>query len=143
VVKSQNANLTPGPSSSHNLCFKCPNGSCELILDIYISIAFQWYKKLLNAMGFDPYDCTLNIQESIGTPTPKVGVPLGVWGVYSLTLFCTPENMRHDSWLPFLACNLATLCLGHKPNARVATVLLKLGWLFWLRFVVVLHGNFW
>jgi hypothetical protein len=26
----------PGPSFSHNLCFKCPNGSCKPILDIYI-----------------------------------------------------------------------------------------------------------
>ncbi len=44
VVGSQIANLTPGPSFGHNLCFKCPNGSCELILNIYVSIAFQWYK---------------------------------------------------------------------------------------------------
>jgi len=31
-------------------------------------------------MGFDPYNCSLKIQESIRTPTPKVGVHLGVWG---------------------------------------------------------------
>jgi len=30
-------------------------------------------------MGFDPYNHSLKIWKSIGTPTPKVGVHLGVW----------------------------------------------------------------
>jgi hypothetical protein len=34
VVGSQIVNLTPGLSFGHNLCFKCPNGSYEPILDI-------------------------------------------------------------------------------------------------------------
>ncbi len=34
VVRSQIANSTPGPSFGHNLCFRCPNGSCKFILDI-------------------------------------------------------------------------------------------------------------
>jgi hypothetical protein len=34
VVKNQMANLTPNPSFGHNLCFRCPNGWCESILDI-------------------------------------------------------------------------------------------------------------
>ncbi len=38
MVKSQIANLTPGLSFGYNLCFRCPNGSYEPILDIYISI---------------------------------------------------------------------------------------------------------
>jgi len=79
VVGSQIANLTPDPSFGHSLCFRCPNGSCEPILDIYVSIYFQWYKKLFNPLGFDPCNRSLNIRESIGTLTPKVGVPLGVW----------------------------------------------------------------
>jgi hypothetical protein len=29
-------------------------------------------------MGFDPYNCSLKIQESIGTPTPKMGAHLGM-----------------------------------------------------------------
>jgi hypothetical protein len=29
-------------------------------------------------MGFDPYNCSLKIRESIKTPTPKVGAHLGV-----------------------------------------------------------------
>ncbi len=34
VVGSQIGNLTPNLSFGHNLCFKCPNASCEPILDI-------------------------------------------------------------------------------------------------------------
>jgi hypothetical protein len=34
VVKNQTANLTSGLSFGHNLCFRCPNGSFEPILDI-------------------------------------------------------------------------------------------------------------
>ncbi len=89
VVKSHIANLTLGPSFRHNLCFKCPNGWCEPILDIYVLIAFQCYKKLFKLMGFDPWNHSLKIQESFGTPTPQVGVALGVWGFilsHSLTL---------------------------------------------------------
>jgi hypothetical protein len=41
VVGSQIDNLTPGPSFSHNLGCKCPNGQCEAILDIYTSRAFH------------------------------------------------------------------------------------------------------
>jgi hypothetical protein len=34
VVGSQIANSTVGLSFGHNLCFRCPNGSCEPISDI-------------------------------------------------------------------------------------------------------------
>jgi hypothetical protein len=88
-----------GFSFRHNLCFKCPNGSCEPILDIYVSIVFQWYKDFFNPMVFDPYNCPLKIQESIGTITPKMGIHLGVSRVHSFTLFCTLESMRCDSWV--------------------------------------------
>jgi len=44
VVGTQIVSLTPNLSFCHNLCCKCPNGSCEPILDIYTSIAFRWYK---------------------------------------------------------------------------------------------------
>jgi hypothetical protein len=33
VVRSQIANLTPGPSFAHNLGCRCPNDQCEAILD--------------------------------------------------------------------------------------------------------------
>ncbi len=79
VIGSQIGNLTPDLSFGHNLCFKCPNGSCEPILDIYVSINFQWYKKFFNPLGFDPCNYSLKIWESTGTPTPQVEAPLGVW----------------------------------------------------------------
>jgi hypothetical protein len=41
VVGSQTVKLTPSLSFYHNLCYKYPNGSCELILNIYTSITFQ------------------------------------------------------------------------------------------------------
>jgi hypothetical protein len=65
VVGSQIVNLSRGLSFGHNLCFRCPNGWCEPILDIYASINFQWYKELFEAMGFDPCNCALKIRESI------------------------------------------------------------------------------
>ncbi len=68
VVGSQTANLTPSPSFDHNFCCRCPNGSCEAILDIYTLRPFQQYKKRLNVKCFDPYDCTLSFQESRRTP---------------------------------------------------------------------------
>jgi hypothetical protein len=80
VIGNQIGNLTFNPSFDHNLCFKYPNGSCKPILDIYILRSFQWYKELFNIMSFDPYNCPLKTWESIGTPTPKVGTHLGVWG---------------------------------------------------------------
>ncbi len=68
VVGSQTANLTFGLSFGHNLCYKCPNGLCEPILDIYNSIDFQWYKERLNARCFDHCNRTLNFWESQKTP---------------------------------------------------------------------------
>ncbi len=76
MVGSQIANLTFG----YNLWIKCPNRSCELILDIYVPRDFQWYKELHNPMGFDLFNWFLKIQKSTGTPTPKVRVHLGMWG---------------------------------------------------------------
>jgi hypothetical protein len=61
-------NLTLDLSFGHNLCCECPNGLCQPILDIYTSIDFQWYKELPNVRCFDPYNQTLNFQESQRTP---------------------------------------------------------------------------
>ncbi len=85
VVGSQTANLIPNLFFCHNLCYKCPNGSWKPILDIYTSIAFQWYKELFNARCFDLYNCFLKVWKSIETPTPTMGAHLGVW-VFILTL---------------------------------------------------------
>jgi len=80
MVKSQIRNLTPGPSFGHNLCFRCPNEQCEPILGIYVPRAFQWYKECHKPLSFDPWNRSLKFQKFTGTPSPKVGVALGVWG---------------------------------------------------------------
>jgi len=112
VVGSQIANLIPGLSFGHNLCFKGPNGSCEPILNIYVLIYFQWYKGLFNPLGFDPCNCFLKMWESIGPLNSQNGSSL--------------ESVRvHSSLMGFfLAHNLASFCLGREPKARVVTPLI-------------------
>jgi hypothetical protein len=90
VVESQIVNVTPNLSFGHNLCFRCPNGSCEPILDIYVPRDFQWYKERLNSMNFNPCNHPLKVWKSIGTPTPKMGVHLEVWGFIPSHSFAFP-----------------------------------------------------
>ncbi len=75
VVGSQIGNLTSNLSFGHNLCFRCPNGQCERILDICVPKYFQWYKEIFKPLSFVPCNCPLKIRESTGTPTPKVELP--------------------------------------------------------------------
>jgi len=64
VVGSQTTNLTLGPSFCHNLCCRCPNGPCEPIFDIYISLSFQWCKERPNVRCLNPCNWTLKFRES-------------------------------------------------------------------------------
>jgi hypothetical protein len=121
VVGGQIANLTPNLSFCYNLCVKCPNGSGKPILDIYVPRVFQWYKKLCNPMGFDPFNCFMKIWESIRTPILKVGVHLGVWGFipsHSLTLLGPWDVILG---IPSWPAPLQALCLSCEPKVRVAT----------------------
>jgi hypothetical protein len=68
VVESQIASLIFGLSFCHILCYRCPNGPCEPIFDIYTLITFQWYKEHPNARCFDPYNRTLKFRKSRRTP---------------------------------------------------------------------------
>ncbi len=68
VVGSKIANVTPGLSFCHKLCCRCPNGSCNPILDIYTLIAFQWYKDFFNVRCFDLCNRSLKVWESQWTP---------------------------------------------------------------------------
>jgi hypothetical protein len=80
VGRSQINTLTPILFSGHNLCFKYSNESYEPISDIYVSRNFQWYKEFFDPMSFDSWSTSLKIWDSIGIPTPKLGVHLGVCG---------------------------------------------------------------
>jgi hypothetical protein len=135
VVRSQTGSLTPGPSFDHNLCFRYPNEQRELILDIYVPRSFQWYKERHKPLSFDPYKCSLKFRESTGTPSPKMGVALGVWGFipsYSLTLSNIPGSLWCDSWVSSSCFDsrasswltlLQALCLGREAKARVGTII--------------------
>jgi hypothetical protein len=79
VVGSQIGSLIPNLSFGHNLCFRYPNGSCEPISNIYVPRAFRWYNELFNRMNVNPWNYSLKIWKSVGTPIPKVGAHLGVW----------------------------------------------------------------
>ncbi len=67
VVGSQIASLTPGLYFCHNLCYRCPNGSCEAIFNIYTLIIFQCHEERLKARCFDPCNRTLKFWESSRT----------------------------------------------------------------------------
>jgi hypothetical protein len=132
VVGSQNwqtpGSSTPGPSFAHNLCFRCPNEQCEPILDIYASRAFQWYKERHDPLRFDPSNLSLKFWESTGTPSPKVGVALGVWW---LTPSHSPSLPGVSDVTPRLPLGLHPcnpFCFGREPKARVATY--NVPWLF-------------
>ncbi len=68
VVGSQTGSLTPGPSFSHNLGCRCPNGQCEAISDTYSSRSFHFYKERTKARRFDPSNRLLSFREFRRTP---------------------------------------------------------------------------
>jgi len=115
---SFSGNLIPGPSFGHNLRFRYPNGSCEPILDIYVSIAFQRYKEFVNTLSFLPLQSLSEHSEVHRDSNSQGRSSLGSVRVHSLALSFTPE-------LPLLARNLVSLCLGCEPKAKVAI------WLIW------------
>ncbi len=118
LVGSQIGSLILDPSFGHNLCFRCPNEQCELILDIYVPRALQWYKEHHKPLSFDPWNRFLKFWESTGTPSPKVGVALGVWGF-------TPS---HFLTLPGVCDVIPMLPLGpHSCNPFALVASPKLG----------------
>jgi hypothetical protein len=119
VVRSQTANLTPGHSFGHNLCFRCPNEQCEPILDIYTSIDFHWYKELFKARSFDPCNHTLKIWESFRDSNSQHGSSLGSVKVHSLTLFAFPGACEVLPESPSWPATLQPLTLVASPKLRL------------------------
>jgi hypothetical protein len=113
------SNLTLGPSFGHNLCLKCPNGSCKPILDIYVPRSFQWYNKPFNSMCFDPCNCFLKVRKSIGIPTPKVGAHLGVWGFIPSHSPTFPGAWDVTPELPSWPAPLQAFALVASPRLRL------------------------
>jgi hypothetical protein len=121
LVRSQIASLTPGLSFGHNLCFRCPNEQCEPILDIYVLRAFKWYKESHKPLSFDPSNRSMKFWKSIWTPSPKVGVALGVWGFTPSHFLTFPGVCDVTPRLPLGPQPCNPFCLGYKPKARVVT----------------------
>jgi len=70
-------------------------------------------------MSFDPYNCPLKIWESIRTPTPRMGVHLGMCG-FILSHFPTLSRAWNMTFkLSLLAHTFASPCPGREPKARV------------------------
>ncbi len=67
-------------------------------------------------MGFDPYSCSVNIREFIGTPTPKVGVPLGVGGFVPSHSLALPGACGMIPRLPSWPTTLQALALVVSPK---------------------------
>jgi hypothetical protein len=124
VVGSQNwqtpGSSTPGVSFGHNLCFRCPNEQCEPILDIYASRDFHWYKERHEPLRFDPSNRSLKFRDSIGTPSPKAGVTLGVWGFTPSHFPTLPRVPNVTPGLPFgpHPCNPFALVASPKLGLR-------------------------
>jgi hypothetical protein len=125
MVESQIVNLTPDLFFGYNLCFRCPNGSWEPILNIYVSIAFQWYKKLFDPMGFDPCICPLKIWESIGILIPKMGVHLGMWTFIPSHSFALPGTWNVTPRLPFWPITLQAFALVASPKLKLRQMALS------------------
>jgi hypothetical protein len=106
----------------HNLCFRCPNWSWKPILDIYVSISFQWYKKLFELIGFDPYNYALKIWDSIWDSNSHNGSSLGSVRVHSLTLLALSGACEVTHGLSSWPTTLQPPCLGYEPKARVTTI---------------------
>jgi len=87
-------------------------------------------------MGFDPYNRSLKIRESIGTPTPQVGVTLGVWR-FILSHFFALLGVRCVSQASFLSRTFISPYLGHEHKARVTTdkVIFFIPIIFWYFFI--------
>jgi hypothetical protein len=104
---------------------RCPNGSCEPILNIYVPRVFQWCKELLNPVSFDPCNRPFKIWESTETSSPKMGVALGVWGFIPSHFPTLPRPCGVTLGLPLGLQPCKPLCLSHKPKTRVTTLTLS------------------
>jgi hypothetical protein len=112
MVGSQITSLTLGLSFDHNLCFRSPNGRCEPILKIYVSITFQWYKKNSNRWVLTPTIVLWRFGSPFGTPSPTMGVHLGMWRfIPSHSL----HSRKHVMWFLGLSLGLQPC----KPLSRL------------------------
>jgi hypothetical protein len=77
------------------------NESWKLILNIYVLIAFQWYKDIFKLISFDSYNCALKIWESIWNSDSHNESSLESVKVHSLRLLALPRTCEVSPRLPF------------------------------------------
>jgi len=102
LVRSHSSSTPLYPSK----CYELGNVPQLLLLPLFSTWThiwiFQGIGSVSNPLGFDPCNRSLNIQESTRTPTPNVGVTLGVWRFipsHSLTLLgACGMTLRLPSW---------------------------------------------
>jgi len=111
VIGSQTASLTPSLSFCHNLFYRCSNGPCKAIFDIYTSIAFQWYKEHPNARCFDPCNWAMKFWESRRTPKSQfqecefhlhTSLKVRFWQTsswYSLLQIRSTSHLHSSQWI--------------------------------------------
>jgi hypothetical protein len=112
VVGSQIVSLTPDPSFDHNLCCRSPNGSCEVIFDIYTSKPSQWYKENLKARCFDLCNWALKLGSLGGLQVPTFG---------SVSLIFTLASKWGCDIIALQKTNLWTLNPQDPKNFQVIT----------------------
>jgi hypothetical protein len=123
----------PSPSFGHNLCFRYPNGSCELTLNIYIPKDFQWYKKFFNPWILTPTIAFWRFGSPLGLQLPKWEFTWECEGSFPHTLLHSHE---YEMWFlgSLLARTFASPYFGREPKAKVTTkwytkmLLLPLSW---------------
>ncbi len=91
VVGKQIVSLTSGPSFAHNLCYRCPNDSCEAIFDIYTSRPFQKYKNYLKARCFAFWCRVLKLREFWRIPNSHF------WKCEFHLHTCLKVGLRHNN----------------------------------------------
>jgi hypothetical protein len=86
-------------------------------------------------MGYDPWNFSMKLQESIETPTPKMGTHLGVWGFVPSHSPALPRAWDVTPRLPSWHALLQSLTLDTNPRLRLQ----QFGWMKNIR----MHSSHW
>jgi len=83
---------------------------------------FQWYKEVFNPMSFDLSNYSLKIWDSIGFPTLKMEVHLGVCGLIRSHTFSHSWECECDFWVALSAYTFPSPRFGCELKIKVATI---------------------
>jgi len=86
--------------------------------------SFSMIKKIPRSIRFWPLKLLFEHLRVHRDSNSQCGSSLGNVRVYSLTFFCTPRSMWHDSRTSLLATTLQPPCLGCEPKATVTKIII-------------------